>query len=297
MKVNKNNLDYYIEVENINGDTYIITSLNQDNYYNNLSSLTIKFNVEKNLSNSGNKLKLEIYNLEETKRRLLRKSRLDTNVYRKIELSVGYNGLMQLIFKGNISTANSQRNNTNFITTIEGRDGQFAKINSETNTTLINVENPLIKIAKDFKMLQAGYLTNMSYPPSVRGQVFSGKTYELMSKPTNANFFINNEKYYLLGLNEVINNRQIVFDNNSGLLKAPIESNGLIEIEMLLEPYADIGELATLNSEISPEFNGDYKIVGITHNGEISHIGKNGQNTTKVSLQTDITNLKRILTE
>lgn len=92
-----------------------------------IEDLRIKFEVDKTLIGSPNLLKLEIYNLKESNRNLIK------NKYQNIEVYAGYADNMPLIFKGNLRTVNSVLNGVDWITIIYAGDGALALENATIN--------------------------------------------------------------------------------------------------------------------------------------------------------------------
>lgn len=291
----KFNLNYTLVIEDINGNLHTIQSWenvkNKDNNkYKNvdvLNSLTVRINIDKTNTTAGNKCKVEILNLSISTRKLLKKSRLDENIDRKLEVYAGYQNNLTLLFKGTIETASSYRQGTEYITVINGRDGQFSMINSNTNQAITKdyKDNPLILLANDLKNIQQGYITKMT-PINIgsRGRSFNGKTWDILSNINDVEVFINNEKIYIMKANEVLINNILLLNNDTGIMNEPQEFDGYLEVESLFEPNAEINNLVQLNSELAREYNGEYKLLGVNHKLEISKIGKSSEGITTMKL-------------
>jgi len=93
------------------------------------TELRIKFEVDKSLVGSPNLLKLEIYNLKESNRNLIK------NEYENIELYAGYVDSMPLLFKGQLRTVSHLLVGTDWITTIYAGDGALALEKAKVNKT------------------------------------------------------------------------------------------------------------------------------------------------------------------
>lgn len=292
----KFNLNYKIVVEDINGILHIISSINEKGE-DILESLSVNINVEKTITDSSNKCKLEVINLKESTRKVLKKSRLDSNIYRSLEIYAGYNNKPALIFKGNIETANSYRQNTEFITEIVGMDGQFGIINSQTNKSFDRKfgDNLNIVLASDLKNINVGYITETNpFKIGERGRVLEGNTWNLISGQNLLQTFINDEKVFILQPEEVIANDILIIDNESGLLNTPKEYDGYLEVEMLFEPNVVLGGLTTLESKTAKEYNGNYKLIGANHQLSVSKIGKGSEGKSMLKLQYAFKEFKQV---
>ena len=62
----------------------------------------------------------------------------------------------------------------------------------------------------------------------------------------------------------------------------------------LFEPLAVIGNLVNLNSELLPEYNGDYTLIGLSHNLEIEKIGRSSEATSILRLRYQKTEFDRV---
>jgi len=93
------------------------------------TELRVKFEVDKSLVGSPNLMKLEIYNIKESNRNLIKE------VYQNIELYAGYVDSMPLIFKGQLRTVSHLLVGVDWITTIYAADGALALENAKINKT------------------------------------------------------------------------------------------------------------------------------------------------------------------
>jgi hypothetical protein len=61
-----------------------------------------------------------------------------------------------------------------------------------------------------------------------------------------------------------------VIDDESGLLGVPQHEDAILKVDIIFEPRLMIGQIVDIQSRVAPMFNGQYKIYGIRHEGEIS---------------------------
>lgn len=300
--IKKYNLNYKIEAEGVDGAIYTIQSFSDygtgKQFKDKLESLAVKINIERTFTNSANKCSISIYNLAENTRKMIKKSRLSTNIYRKLRVYAGYQDFITLIFAGTIQTANSYRENDNFITVIEGRDN-YAMINSRTNISIApNYSGNIVKdLANNLDNIKIGYITEEAniIKSGARGKVINGNTWDIINNANDSlDIFIDNETLFIMKEEEIRTSDNLVIDVESGLLQEPQEYDGYLEVKTLFEPLANINNLITLNSEVIPDYNGDYKLIGIIHNLEIEKIGKQTTGTTTLKLMYNYNNYKRV---
>lgn len=91
--------------------------------------LRIKFEVDKSLVGSPNLMKIDIYNLKESNRNLIKET------YQNIELYAGYEDNMPLVFKGQLRTVSHLLVGVDWVTTIYAGDGALALENATINKT------------------------------------------------------------------------------------------------------------------------------------------------------------------
>lgn len=237
---------------------------------------TIQFNIERSAMASINSMDLRLYNLKPETRNRLQHDRFRFDVYQKIELRAGYGGDLPLIFSGNIFQANSYREGSNIVTCIDARDGAFDTTTQRTFTTLqqgTTVKEAVTTLIKQFPNLQIGKIGDIQGTPA-RPIVLDGNTYDLIKRYTaGSNFvpFIDLGKVNVLDGKEVITGFLPVLDADSGLLETPRRDDGFLTVTTLFEPRVIVGQIIKLVSTIqNPVYNGDYKVIGVNHQGVIS---------------------------
>jgi len=245
---------------------------------------TIQFNVDRSNLSSLNQASIIIYNLSEITRGRILHDRFDYTNFRTIILEVGYEELAT-IFVGTLRQAGSQRQGSNIVTMINADDGGFDTTNTLTFTTLqagTTIGNIVKTIVGGFPNLNQGVISGLD-AKITRPVVLDGNSWDQIKKYTNLRSFIDMGKVYHLNDNEVIIGDLDVIDPSTGLLETPRRDEAFLQLTTLLEPRLIIGQLVSLESNVAPVYNGQYKVIGISHQGIISEaIG--GQCTTKVNL-------------
>ena len=249
---------------------------------------TLTFNIVRNTMAQANTGRFTILNLAEDTRRRIYKDKFTTNVYKGIELRAGYGEskeTLPLIFKGNIKQAYSQRNGVNYETSIEAYDAGFAYVNSNTGRSFAKgtTDKQIIEsLIKDLPNISVGKIG--TFPNKIdKGNAMQGPTIELIKNIAKSNFFIDNEKAYCLQENECIHGNIEKITSATGLLGSPLREEALLTFSILFEPRLQVGQYIQLESQTEKLFNGEYKVIGIEHQGTISDAAS-GQCITKATL-------------
>lgn len=249
---------------------------------------TMSFNISRSTMAQANTGHFTLLNLSEDTRRKIYKDKFKTEVYKGIELRAGYGEkkeTLPLIFKGNIMQAYSQRNGVNYETTIEAYDGGFSYVNATTGRSFAQgtPDKQIIEtLIKDLPHVSVGKVGSFT-EKLVKGNSMQGSTIELLKNITKSNFFIDNEKAYCLQENECFRGNLQKITSDTGLLGSPLREEALLTFSIMFEPRLQIGQYVKLESTTEKLFNGEYKVIGVEHNGVISD-AQSGKCTTKVTL-------------
>lgn len=240
--------------------------------------LTVRLTVNRHLNASVNGMVLEIYNLSPQNRNLIYQDRFDVSRF-KIIVEAGYDNL-STIFIGDIYEANSTREGTDIITSINARDGNYDVNQTVVSTTLAagsTLKEVLEFLTAQFPNLKFGKITQSN--PNLEAQlerpvVLEGNVYGLLKQyasAAGASPFIDLEVINILGVDEVLVNDSItVINATTGLINTPRRDQAFLTVTTLFEPKIVIGQIIALESEILPQYNGLYKVVGVQHHGIIS---------------------------
>lgn len=250
-------------------------------------SLTIEFDIDRNILSSASDATIRIYNLSKTTRNKIYKDSYSTNLYQKIQLRAGYGSNIPIIFKGNVRQASTAREGTNTpVTTISCYDGGFEFVNAYFQNNY-KKGVPVSKILDEILSSMSQTLTKgkiSDYSETLpRGNSISGNSADLAASLSSNGFFCDLETVHCLKDNDCLPGSIKVINSSSGLLGIPQREKLVLNIDMIFEPRFMIGQLITLESITDEKFNGPYKIVGIRHQGMISD-AVCGNLTTTVSL-------------
>ena len=249
---------------------------------------TMNFRISRNTNASANTARISILNLSKDTRLKIYKDKYTFDIYKGIELRAGYGDskeTLPIIFKGNIKQAYSQRNGVDYQTDIECYDGGFAFLNGYTSKSFASGTSDrqiLYSLVKDLPAIDMGVIGNFegSLP---RGNAMEGATTDLIKSVSKSNFFIDNEKAYCLQDEECYRGNITEISSASGLMGSPLREETMLTLEMMVEPRLQIGQHIHLTSQTESLFNGNYKVIGVEHNGTISD-ATSGRCVTKVTL-------------
>lgn len=278
---------------------YILSIQVRDNSWIDITlPFTMSFRISRNTNASANTARITVLNLSSDTRLKIYKDKYTFGLYKGIELRAGYGDTKEtlpLIFKGNIKQAYSQRNGVDYQTDIECYDGGFAFLNGYTSRSFASgtTDRQIISaLIKDLPAVDLGRIGTFdgSLP---RGNALEGSTTDLIKSITKSNFFIDNEKAYCLQEEECYRGNVTEISSASGLMGSPLREETMLTFEMMFEPRLQIGQHVHLTSQTEKLFNGDYKVIGVEHNGTISD-AQSGRCVTKVTLYYGIKKLKII---
>lgn len=249
--------------------------------------ITCQFTVTRGVFAQSQKATISLYNIGTDKRNEIFQDQftLDPKKYKYVFIEAGYNGVMPLIFSGRIMQAYSFRagGQTDVITQIEAvATDIFDFQSSHTFAAGTTFKDALKTMAADMPNVlvgNTGTLEGQFQTPTT----FDGSTIDCMNTLTGGHTFVDNGILNTLMDNEVIDVPVPVISQNTTLLETPMRRDANLEVKTLFLPDLIVGQLVEVDSSVSPNFNGQFKLVGFTHN---CMIGKSqaGQRTTQLVL-------------
>lgn len=248
--------------------------------------MTIDFTVERSIYAGVNSMDIDIYNLAPKNRNLLFQDTYDPKAYKKIVLEAGYEGMgLSVIFIGNIFNAYSYRRSVDIITHIHAVDGGLDTAETTTSTTISSgtpLRDVINNLTGSFQHLKNG-TQNINNYTFKRPVVLDGNTFQLLKKYTNNNVFVDLEEINIMKATDVITGYVPLINDRSGLLGTPQRRNTSLSIDIMFEPRIVIGQIIEIQSSIAPQFDGQYKVIGLSHRGIISD-SQSGNCTTNIEL-------------
>lgn len=227
----------------------------------------IAFSATKSDDATLNKMTLKVYNLNEAKRmRLVRDD--DGADYFPLDLKIGYQGLLETIFRGSIDTAGSTREGPEFVTSMECLDGgtDFLKgFISASVTTKAAAFDAILGTMPNTARGKIGSATEITRPKVLVGNSVA-VTQEMLDP--DQKWFIDNERLNILRPSEVVSSFIPVISAETGLLNTPQADKKTVTLNTMLNPSVKVGGLYQLISVTAPHLNGIYKASTITYSGD-----------------------------
>ncbi|MDR0453478.1 MAG: hypothetical protein LBH05_01550 [Deferribacteraceae bacterium] len=233
--------------------------------------LRITFDGAKKISGDPNACNIEIYNLNPDKRKAVIKDKEDRKTLIPIELSVGYQGSLLLLFKGNAESAGTRRSGTDYITKIECLDGGHAYRNSHTSITVTKRKDAIKKLIDD--MNRNGNIT-YGYVPELeefqRPVVMSGDTFRVIEQLLNKgdSYFIDNEQFYIIRDGETLEMTVPIISAETGLIDTPEKKEKSVTFKTVINPEIKLGGCVSLKSATAEHLNGTYKVLSMNFKGD-----------------------------
>ena len=263
---------------NIRGSSIVITS-----------PLTIKFNVQRMPFAGRCTASIDIYNLNQDTRSKLFLDWYDFKNIRQVTLEAGYeNGKFDRIYKGRIRICTTKKAYTDNVTHIEAISG-LGVLDSMLHTSL-NEGESLVDTAGmiigEMPGVQPGAvsLPDFSFKRPV---ALIGNAVSVLKTYTKDNVAIDLDKVIVIDEDEVIDGDVRVIDDESGLLGTPERQQTSLVVNCVFEPRIKVGQALEIRSSVAPEFDGQYKVWGVTHNGIIGAT-QGGQCVTTITLWTGL---------
>lgn len=249
--------------------------------------ITCKFNVVRGVFSQSNKATIQLYNLAlKTRNQIFQDQlNLDKSKWKYVHLEAGWNGTMSLIFRGRIMQAYSFKSGgqTDVITEIQAVALDIFDYGTyHTFAAGTTFKDALKTMASDMPNVVLGNTGNLEgtfQTPTT----FSGSAISQINKLTGGNSFVDNGMLNTLMTNEVIDVPVPVISDSTTLLETPMRRDANLEVKTLFLPDLIAGQLVEVKSEVQTQFNGQYKLVGFTHDCLISPT-QAGNRTTQLTL-------------
>lgn len=268
--------------------------------------ITIEFSINRQAYASSNQANIKVYNLSPKTRSEVFRDRnsfynpnpnvaiSENNQPRDVMLFAGYasEGGQSLMFKGQMFYGHTQRRGTDFITELECQDPAIYQYAAMSNVSIPKTELAAKKksdmILQFVKDMYGGVPPKAIISPSVqaadyantanakRGIARKKSAMDLAKEAmTDSNghkcFFIDNGTPVAIGFGEAyVNPALTIITPETGLLNIPMKSEYIVAAQLMMEPRLLVGQALRVDGYQDSEYNGDYKVVGVQHNGMIS---------------------------
>lgn len=256
--------------------------------------LTIDFNVQRMPFAGQSGATIDIHNLNKTTRDMLFYDWWDINNILAVSLEAGYDdfdGIVKfdLIYRGRIRICTTKHSGTENITHIEALTGLQVFDNPISlaikDGENLDGENGVGKrIIDQVKTLNTGALNFKQYT-FVRPVALLGNAISLIKRycPDGKKPFIDLDVVYVLGDDEVIEGDVRLINSDTGLIGVPERQQLSVTVKCIFEPRIKVGQVIEIQSKIAPQFDGQYKVWGVSHAGTIGE-GTSGNVVTTIQL-------------
>lgn len=249
--------------------------------------LTCKFTVTRGVFSDSNRATIQLYNLALSTRNQIFQDQLtlDKSKWKYVHLEAGYNDNLSLIFKGRILQAYSFKSGgqADVITEIQATALDIFDCQTShtfaAGTTFKEAHNTMVSDMPNVIVGNIGNLNGEFKTPTT----FDGMALEQLNTLTGGHTFVDNGVLNTIMDNEVIDVPVPVISNQTNLLDTPMRRDANLEIKTTFLPDIIAGQLIEIDSTISPNFNGQFKLVGFTHDCLISPTIA-GSRTTQMTL-------------
>ena len=251
--------------------------------------ITCKFTVTRGTFSQSNSATIQLYNLAPSTRNQIFQDQwtnaIDKSKWKYVHLEAGWGNTVSLIFRGRIMQAYSYKSGgqTDVITEIQAVALDiFDYPTSHTFAAGTSFRDALKTIASDMPNVAVGNIgafEGVFQSPTT----FDGLAMEEISKHTGGHAFVDNGLLNVLMDNEVIDVPVPVISDDTVLLETPMRRDANLEVKTLFLPDLIAGQLVEVKSSVQTQFNGQYKLVGFTHDCLISPT-QAGSRTTQLVL-------------
>lgn len=260
--------------------------------------LTIHFDVKRRPFMGDSCATIDIYNLQPKTRASLFLDYFDFTNIQQVTLEAGYqNGKFDLIYKGRVVTCRTRKEHTETVTRIEAQSGMFV-LDSYISSSMSDgqlITDVANEVVSKNTELDSSFIQPMaiSIPRPV---AFVGNEMAVLQTYTKGKTFIDNENVISIDNNTCVDGDVRVIDDETGLLGVPEREQVTLTVKCIFEPRIKVGQGLEIKSRIAPEFDGQYKVWGVSHTGTIG-MASGGQCITTVQLWTGLNIFGRFSTK
>lgn len=235
---------------------------------------TMKFSINRSYGKAPNFGRVQIYNLNEDSRSFIRKDANDWGFKKTLILKAGYGDDLSVLLSGNVKLAFSERQGVNYITSADVSDAGAAFINSDFSGQFIKgtpQSSILATLAKSLSEygVSTGVISPRFSTQAKRGMALSGNAMDLMDEITGGGMFIDNGILHCLKDDEYLAGQVLTVSSTYGMIGKPRRDGVNVVFNLIFEPKAYV--MQKVRIEIGDtDFDGDYVIRAIAHNGTIS---------------------------
>lgn len=231
----------------------------------------VQFSVDRGIYSQRQSLEIDIYNLNKENRRKLFRDRFQDQ-YLMCILEAGYEDIgMAVIFAGFVWSCYSKHEGVNTITHITANTNlgeQYATVNAtlEKGQTIQDIVDTCMKSVPY-------YTTGKQSVPDftfIRPVSVADNAFRILRTYTGKRVYSDLMRVYILGDDEAIEGYVEEITDSTGLLGTPERKDATLTVKTIFEPRLVVGQIIQIKSSVAGEFDGQYKIFGISHRGTIN---------------------------
>lgn len=246
----------------------------------NSSNLDCSFSIERTTVLAGSSAQIVIDNIkrDDYTRFYSPNITFGKNLQGVMEFSLGREGgELSKVLKKDIFTIETKQEEQTTKTTFFCMAGQFALTKLQTFSTQQATLKSILEVFAKNNNLEIGNLAfdnqrvvDFHLPSSTGMQLLA----TLRRLYPRINIYIDNNKLYAIDFsvaNANYNNGVVITPEQLISSPSPVEGNK-IRIEVHLDPTIEVGQALTLQSNIVPQWDGNYSIATVRHNGNVSRM-------------------------
>ena len=251
--------------------------------------ITTSMTIARSILSNNTSANISIYNLSASTRKKIYQPPFQAFAedaeFIKVEAGYGDYNSMYVIFSGRVMQAYSTKEGggVDIETIIEAQPfdiySSYSSYQFAAGTSYKEAINVLASDMPDCTLTNTGKIEGAFKTDTT----IQGNTLDMINKISGGNTFIDNGQINSLLSNEVIDVPVPVITDSNALLSTPKRNAANLTIKILFEPSLIIGQLLEIHSGIEPDYDGQYKVLGFTHNLYFSG-STEGQRTTTVEL-------------
>jgi hypothetical protein len=258
-----------------------------------VKDLRIAFDITKTVDEVPNTAIIKIYNLNPANEAKIK------DEYKDVVVKAGYVDQERLIFSGSIKYVYRYRQGNDYITEIDGGDGDSDYKNATINETFAagTTDDKIVdKAVATFGTTTKGTV-QLKGNARRRGKVVTGNTRKILkdvATQNGANWSIQDGELVMIGADGMLSDEAIVVNSHTGMLNAPEINDRGVAVKLLLNPQLKINGAVKLNNNsikakreqpqtlattrekrekiqqvpVRQDPDGIYKVIKITHRGD-----------------------------
>lgn len=254
-----------------NNPCYRVTIFTQNETITITNPLTCHITVNRGVLSDSQRCTIQITNLSpDTRRKIFKDAFADTlnpERWNYVHVEAGYNEQYALIFKGRVLQAYSTRSGGSVDVVTEIQAMYLDAIDSMCGYTFkagTSKRDAFQIIAASIPNVVIGNVGDLSGTFQT-DTTFDGNALDCLNSLTGGAAHVDNGVLNCILNNEVIDVPVPKIGDDTGLLETPMRRDANLEVKMLFQPDLIVNQLLEIQSSLQPDFNGQFKVVGFTH--------------------------------